>query len=114
MSTNATASIDEQRRTFALYMRTFRTNYKKAVREMDRIFRQRRMCPLEKQMRIRRFEEAREFLKFGEAGMFALNHAYAINQAAFKPGDRIVCTTTMSGYEPKPRRFLVLDVQWMK
>jgi hypothetical protein len=104
--------VDEQREAFVMYMRTVRANYQKAVREMDQIFQKRKIGSFERAMRIRRFEEAREFRRLGEASLAALNHAYAIDRATFKPGTRIVCTTEMEGYKPVPSRFIVLDVRW--
>ena len=106
--------VSKQRERLRRYIRTLRANYNRAWREVSAIFRIRKGCPFERALRHRRFEEASELLKLAEKCLAELNHCYALRIAAFRPGDQILVTTTVRGFEPDPRRYLILDVEWSK
>jgi hypothetical protein len=91
-----------------------RANYKRAWRELSEIFRIRKGCPFEHQLRHRRFENANDLLKLAEKCLEEINHCYALRLAAFQPGDQLLVKTTLRGFPPNPRRYLVLDVTWRK
>ena len=104
----------DQRDRLRGYLRTLRANYNRASRELFETSRIRKGCPLELALRCRRFDDASQLLKLGEKCLAELNHCYALRVAAFRPGDQILVKTTMPGFDPDPRRFIVLDVLWRK
>ena len=106
--------VAEQRKRLQKYLRTLRADYNRAWRELSAIFRIRKGCPLEHQLRHRRFEGTAELLKLAEKCLEELNHCYALRLAAFRPGDQLLVKTTICGFPPDPRRYLVLDVRWAK
>lgn len=104
----------EQRKRLQRYLRALRANYNRAYREASEVFRIRRGCPFEHSLRYRRFDDARKLLELAEKCLKEINHCYALRLAAFQPGTQIVVTTTMRGFEPRPTRYLVRDVEWRK
>jgi hypothetical protein len=74
----------------------------------------RRGCPLEQALRYKRFDDASQILKLAEKCLAELNHCYALRVAGLRPGDHIVVKTVLPGFDPDPRRFIVLDVLWRK
>lgn len=103
-----------QIRSMSRYLRTARANYNRAYRELSACFRKRRVCPYEIHLRGRRFDDASRLLKLAELCLGELRHQRAIFLAPFRPGDQIRVSVTMKGYEPTPRRYLVMDVLWRK
>ena len=104
----------EQRKRLKRYLRVLRANYNRAWRELEEVFRIRKGCPFEHSLRYHRFDEARKLLELAEKCLKEVNHCYALRLAAFQPGAQIVVTITMRGFEPRPTRYLILDVEWSK
>ena len=46
--------------------------------------------------------------------MAELNHCYVLRLAGLRPGDHILVRTAVPGFDPRPTRYLVLDVLWSK
>lgn len=105
---------NEQRKRLRKYLRTLKANYNRAYRELSEIFRIRKGCPLERALRHQRFNDASQLLRLGEQCLAELNHCYALRIAPHRPGDQVLVTTTMQGFDPDPRRYLVLDVEWRR
>lgn len=103
-----------QIKSMSRYLRTTRANYNRAYRELSACFGKRRVCPYEIHLRGRRFDDASRLLKLAELCLGELRHQRAIFLAPFRPGDQIRVSVTMKGYEPTPRRYLVMDVLWRK
>jgi hypothetical protein len=104
----------EQRKRLQHYLSTLRANFNRACRELFEISRIRKGCPFERALRYRRFEAAVELLEVGKKCVAEINHCYALRLAAFRPGDHLLVETTLRGFPPDPRRYLVLDVEWRK
>jgi len=96
------------------YLRTARANYNRAYRGLSYSFGKRRVCPYEIHLRGRRFDDASRLLKLAELCLGELRHQRAIFLAPFRPGDQIRVSVTMKGYDPAPRKYLVMDVEWSK
>jgi len=103
-----------QRDRLQRYLRTLRANYNRASRELFETSRIRKGCPLEQSLRYKRFEDASQVLKLAEKCLAELNHCYALRLAAFRPGDHILVKITMPGFDPRPCRYIILDVVWSK
>jgi hypothetical protein len=104
----------DQRDRLRKYLSTLRANYNRAWGELSETSRIRKGCPLEQRLRHRRFEDATQILKLAEECLAELNHCYALRLAAFRPGDQILVKITMSGFDPRPCRCIILDVVWNK
>ena len=107
-------TLANQIKSMRRYLRTARANYNRAYRESLRSYGKRRVCPYEIQLRDRRCDDASRLLKLTELSLGELRHQRAIYLAPFRPGDQIRVSVTMKGYEPAPRRYLVMDVLWWK
>src|SRR5688500_17264447 len=92
----------EQRKRLQKQLRTLRANDSRAWRELSAIFRIRKGCPLEHQLRHRRFEEAAELVKLGEKCLDEMNHCYALRLAAFRPGDQLLVKTDTARLSARP------------
>jgi hypothetical protein len=53
-------------------------------------------------------------LKLAEKCLAELNHCYALRVAGLRPGDHITVRVVVPGFDPRPCRYLVLDVLWSK
>ena len=104
----------DQRDRLRRYLRTLRANYNRASRELFETSRIRRGCPLEQALRYKRFEDASQIPKLAEKCLAELNHCYALRVAGLRPGDHITAKTVLPGFDPRPCRYLVLDVLWSK
>jgi hypothetical protein len=96
------------------YLRIARANYNRAYRELSACFGKRRVCPYEVHLRGHRFDDASRLLKLAELCLGELRHQRAIFLAPFRPGDQFRISVTMKGYDPAPRKYLVMDVEWRK
>lgn len=108
------AQLSKQIDSLRAYLRTAHANYNRAYRELSAFSGKRRTCPFEVELRYRRFQDAARLLKLTELCLAELRHQRALRLAPFQPGDQIRVSTTIKGYEPDPRRYLVLDVEWRK
>jgi hypothetical protein len=104
----------DQRDRLRRYIRKVRANYNRASRELFEASRIRRGCPLELALRCKRFDDANEILKLAEKCLAELNHCYVLRLAALRPGDHIVVKIVLPGFDPSPRRYIVLDALWSK
>jgi hypothetical protein len=104
----------DQRDRLRRYLRTLRANYNRASRELFQSSRIRKGCPLELALRCRRFDDASQILKLAEKCLAELNHCYALRVAGLRPGDHITVRVVVPGFDPRPVRYLVLDVLWRK
>ena len=106
--------VNEQRLRLRAYLHTLRANYNRASRELFSTSRIRRGCPLERNLRYQRFTDAYELLQLAEKSLKELDHCYVLRIAGFRPGAHVLVTTTLKGFPPSPRRYIVLDVIWAK
>jgi len=96
------------------HLRTLRANYDRASRDLFSTSRMRRGCPMQLQLKHKRFTGVYELLQLGEHCLKELNHCHALRIAGFRPGDHILVTTILKGFDPSPRRYIVTDVVWHK
>ena len=108
------ARLTTQIASLASYLRTARANYNRAYREVSATYGTRRTRPFEQHLRSRCFDEAWRLLKLAELCLRELCHQRAITLAPFRPGDQILVSVTMKGYERAPQRYLIMDVEWQK
>ena len=73
MPTPKVRSVRIQRDAMRAYLRTLQSNYARAVKEFEAALRRHKTFPLERHLRIRRCDEARDLLKLGESCLAALN-----------------------------------------
>lgn len=107
-------SANQQRNRMRRYLHTLRANYERASRDLFSTGRIRRGCPLQLQLKHKRFSDAYELLQIGERCLKELNHCYALRIAGFRPGDHILVTIVIKGFAPSPHRYIVQDVVWKK
>src|SRR5271168_2042271 len=96
--------VNDQRERLRKYLHTLRANLKRASREMNEVTRIRKGCPLERGLRYKRYDDAYEALRLGEKCLAELNHCYAQRVAGFRPGDHILVTIVLPGFNADPQR----------
>ena len=106
--------LSDQIGAMRAYLHIARANYNRAWRELATTLGKRRTCPFGQQLRSRRFNDASRLLKLAELALAELRHQQALSLAPFQPGDQIRVRTTVKGFDPDPRRYLVLDLEWEK
>jgi len=104
----------EQIEVLRRFLRTLLADCYRLSREAQARTRKRRVSPFVERLCYRRLDNAWELHTVAEVCLQQLRQARALSIAEWHPGDQLIVETTVKGYEPNPRRYIVTDVEWSK
>jgi hypothetical protein len=93
------------------YVRSLGSARSRAYREFFDRTRRRTETPFEVAMRSRRIDQACELERLAEAALKELLRQKSIAASIFHPGDHVLVTNVMPGYEQPAQRYVISDVE---
>jgi hypothetical protein len=96
------------------FLRTLRADCNRGMRDFESNYRKRRVTPFVEKLRHRRIDNAWELRDTAEECLRQLRQARALSIAEWTPGDQIMVETSVKGFPPDPRRYVITDVDWSK
>ena len=105
------ATLAQQIDDLSLHLRTIRANVKRAGNELDAGFSRRVRRPFESALRWKRYQDASDLQLIAEACLHDLRKAQVMRLAPFQPGDQVIATRAVTGFEATEYRYGIWDVE---